>query len=559
MAHDITVGGLYESVKLEILRFYLVSLGLEESEASLEDLETSDTPSEQQHDDCYITGETYLSSDDEIQFGPVEDPDYTSDDTLSIDALQEEIPSQSRDVTHVVTHQEEIPFQSRDVKHVVTHQEEIPSQSRDVTHVVTHQEEIPSQSRDVTHVVTHQEEIPSQSRDVTHVVTHQDSAPKVLRLHRVNIIHDMIEQFKDASFVETRLSVLFVDECGIDASGVARDAYSSFWEAFFLNCADGETDCAPALRPEYGKEEWEVVGRILLKGYQDHGFFPVKLSLAFAVCLFHGENKVTPDMLIESFLRFFTPFEKDIISSVLEGREYDMDDLLDILSRMGFFSVDTHEESAFVMEGDSVSLHTNVKTNQQEKIRWYFNDVRIAQITGDQSNICTDVQCNNGTERFRDRLKLDNETGSLTIMIIRELDSGLYRLRIISSSSMNENVFIVAVYGVSAAERDKMKKKSVEKESVTLDPAVIKKQNDSMKWYFNDSLIAEITGDQNKICSDDECKDRFRDRLKLNNQTGSLTITNTRTTDSGEYKLENNHSRISIIKIFSLIVTGEYH
>ncbi len=235
MPHDVTVGELYESVKLGILRFYLVSFDLEESEASSEDLQTSDTPSEK-NDDCYITGETHLSSDDEIQFGPVEDPDYTSDDTLSIEAPQEEIPSQSREVAHMVAH--------------------------------------------------------------------QDSAPKVLRLHRVNIIHDMVEQFKDASVVETRLSVIFVDECGIDASGVARDAYSGFWEAFFLNCADGEIEYVPALQPEYGKEEWEAVGRILLKGYQDHGFFPVKLSLAFAVCLLHGENKVTPDMLIESFLRY---------------------------------------------------------------------------------------------------------------------------------------------------------------------------------------------------------------------------------------------------------------
>ncbi len=104
--------------------------------------------------------------------------------------------------------------------------------------------------------------------------------------------------------MNTRLSVIFVDECGIETSGVARDAYSGFWEAFFLNCADGEIEYVPALQPEYGKEEWEAVGRILLKGYQDHGFFPVKLSLAFAVCLLHGENKVTPDMLIESFLRY---------------------------------------------------------------------------------------------------------------------------------------------------------------------------------------------------------------------------------------------------------------
>ncbi len=97
------------------------------------------------------------------------------------------------------------------------------------------------------------------------------------------------------------------------------------------------------------------------------------------------------------------------------------------------------------MEGDSVTLHSDVETNQQEKIRWYFNDIRIAQITGDQTNICTDVQCNNGTERFRDRLNLENQTGSLTIMNIRTTDSGVYRLRIISSSNISETIFIVAV------------------------------------------------------------------------------------------------------------------
>ncbi len=72
--------------------------------------------------------------------------------------------------------------------------------------------------------------------------------------------------------------------------------------------------------------------------------------------------------------------------------------------------------SVSVMEGDSVTLNTDVKINQQEKIHWYFNDIRIAYINGDLSDICTDVQCNEGTERFRDRLKLDNQTGSLTIM-----------------------------------------------------------------------------------------------------------------------------------------------
>ncbi len=102
-----------------------------------------------------------------------------------------------------------------------------------------------------------------------------------------------------------------------------------------------------------------------------------------------------------------------------------------------------------MMERDSVTLHTDVKTNQQETIKWYFNDARIAQMTGDLSDICTDVQCNEGTERFRDRLKLDHQTGSLTIMNTRTTDSGVYRLRISSSNSITEKIFIVAVYGKS--------------------------------------------------------------------------------------------------------------
>ncbi|XP_077083181.1 uncharacterized protein LOC143736325 [Siphateles boraxobius] len=214
------------------------------------------------------------------------------------------------------------------------------------------------------------------------------------------------------------------------------------------------------------------------------------------------------------------------------------------------------------MEGDSVTLNTGVQTNQQDEIRWYFNDTRIARITGDQSKICTDVQCNEGTERFRDRLKLDHQTGSLTITNTRNTHSGVYQLQIISSN-IRENIFSVTVYGVSAAERDEMKRKSVkEGESVILDPGVIKNPNDSMTWYFNEILITEITRDQSKICTDVQCKERFRDRLKLDHQTGSLTITNTRNTHSGEYhvKISSNiphhQPRISSIRRrFSVTVT----
>ncbi|XDV23800.1 hypothetical protein PO909_028206 [Leuciscus waleckii] len=202
-----------------------------------------------------------------------------------------------------------------------------------------------------------------------------------------------------------------------------------------------------------------------------------------------------------------------------------------------------------VMEGDSVTLYTGVDTSQQEKIKWYFNDVRIAQINGDLSCNCTDVQCNKGTERFRDRLKLDHQTGSLTIMNITNTDSGVYKLKIINNNK-NDRTFNVSVHDTVM---DKIKTKWVkEGESVTFNPSEIRK-DDVMTWYYNDILITEITGDQSKICTDVQCKERFRDRLKLDHQTGSLTITNTRNTDSGVYQLQIICNRCIITKRFTLI------
>ncbi|KAL0161267.1 hypothetical protein M9458_044992, partial [Cirrhinus mrigala] len=209
--------------------------------------------------------------------------------------------------------------------------------------------------------------------------------------------------------------------------------------------------------------------------------------------------------------------------------------------------------SVSVTEGDLVTLHTEFERKHQESIKWYFSSVRIAQISEDL--VCTDVQCNEGTERFRDRLKLDHQTGSLTITNITNTDSGEYKLNIISNID-REKIFNVSITDVPAAELYEIK----EGESVTLYAGVTKPPNDVMTWHFNDTLIAEITGDPSKICTKDQCNKRFRDRLKLDHQTGSLTITNIRITDSGEYKLKiniNSSSTFSIttVKRFSVSIT----
>ncbi len=99
------------------------------------------------------------------------------------------------------------------------------------------------------------------------------------------------------------------------------------------------------------------------------------------------------------------------------------------------------------------------------------------------------------------------------------------------ASSVSFQQLWVCVSGVSAFVQKELSVK--EGESVTLDPGVMKNPNDLMAWHFNETFIAVITGNHSKICMDYQCVLRFSGRLTVDHQTGSLTIMNIRTTDSG--------------------------
>ncbi|XP_016355128.1 uncharacterized protein LOC107698592 [Sinocyclocheilus anshuiensis] len=94
------------------------------------------------------------------------------------------------------------------------------------------------------------------------------------------------------------------------------------------------------------------------------------------------------------------------------------------------------------MEGDPVTLNTDVTEVQKYLfIQWMFGNTRIAEV-GRLTQTHSTYDGPDG--RFRDRLQLDHQTGSLIITNTTTTDSGLYQLTAISSetSYMSFNVTV---------------------------------------------------------------------------------------------------------------------
>ncbi|XP_056615342.1 uncharacterized protein LOC130430311 isoform X2 [Triplophysa dalaica] len=87
-------------------------------------------------------------------------------------------------------------------------------------------------------------------------------------------------------------------------------------------------------------------------------------------------------------------------------------------------------KSVSVMEGESVTLHTDVTHRQTHvEIEWRFgvNGPVIARI---KRSVNINPTYNETIEIFRERLKMNNQTGDLTITNITSQHSGLYRINI---------------------------------------------------------------------------------------------------------------------------------
>ncbi|XDV23923.1 hypothetical protein PO909_028267, partial [Leuciscus waleckii] len=187
-------------------------------------------------------------------------------------------------------------------------------------------------------------------------------------------------------------------------------------------------------------------------------------------------------------------------------------------------------ESVSVIEGDSFTLHTDVTEVPDGAIVWSFEDVVIARISSESNeNIILNPN--------KETLKMDNQTGDLKIRKVRITDFGLYKLEINSDRGISSKTFNVS--GVNKLVSDGVTIVPVlERDSVILPSGLTEIQrDDQITWKFKGTLIGQLKNQTAEIFAD-VLDGRFEDRLQLNQQNGSLIITNVRPNTSGPYEVD---------------------
>ncbi|XP_048038285.1 uncharacterized protein LOC125263332 [Megalobrama amblycephala] len=191
-----------------------------------------------------------------------------------------------------------------------------------------------------------------------------------------------------------------------------------------------------------------------------------------------------------------------------------------------------------VREGETVTLNLGPGNLRVDVIVWWkFAKTLIAEIHKQAKKLTVYDDILDG--RFKDKLKLNKHSGSLTISNVRPEHSGRYGI-----NGTNKH-FVLTVYAKPVLVN--------EGDSVTLNSGRNElKANNRIEWRFGDSntLIAKMNKQDDSITIyDDVLGGRFKDSLKVDKQTGSLTITNTRRKHDGEYRIRIHGANFASKKI----------
>ncbi|XP_033727554.1 uncharacterized protein LOC117316877 [Pecten maximus] len=164
-----------------------------------------------------------------------------------------------------------------------------------------------------------------------------DVTPIHVTLHRGQVMKELIEAFKA---IEDPLNKIIKPqlimpngemEAAEDAGGVTRDVLTEFWNSFYTECTLGNTHKVPCLRHDFGEMEWTAVGRIITFGWKAVKYFPLHISPAFMQYCIYG--KLEEDIL-DAFMKYIPQSDADILKAALKDvSSVDQAELYDIFTQ----------------------------------------------------------------------------------------------------------------------------------------------------------------------------------------------------------------------------------
>uniref|UniRef100_A0A8C2E8R2 Ig-like domain-containing protein n=1 Tax=Cyprinus carpio TaxID=7962 RepID=A0A8C2E8R2_CYPCA len=228
---------------------------------------------------------------------------------------------------------------------------------------------------------------------------------------------------------------------------------------------------------------------------------------------------------------------------------------------IGVFGAETNEiQSVPVTEGDSVTLYINfTEIQKDDSMLWKYGAEKsiIAEINRKYEWFSTfDVP----DGRFRDRLKLDKQTGSLTITNITTRHTGVYQLEIAGART---KTFSVSVYArlpvpVISSNSSQCSSSSSSQQNCSLVCSVVNVGHVTLSWYKGNSLLSSISVSDLSISLSLPLEVEYQDKNTyscvlnnpISNQTQHLDITQLCHTCSGSVSL------IVLISAGSLLVVA---
>ena len=169
---------------------------------------------------------------------------------------------------------------------------------------------------------------------------------------RNSVVPTLLKKYDNPIILGRRLHVEFEDEIGIDAGGLTKDLFMSFWEAAFQLFFIGQGVFVPFLPVHrYGEAHaiFAPTGRILSHTIALTRTLPIRLNRCALFTILHGIPCETEYMLIEDFLRFVTEYERFVIKKGMSA-------FTAMFSRFGFAVLATYEDSIVNLAKSELSI-----------------------------------------------------------------------------------------------------------------------------------------------------------------------------------------------------------